>query len=257
MAERPRVAVVIPERDRARLLVEALASVAAQRWTGVETIVVSDGPGEDARPALRGARPEPRWLRLPRRSGPAAARNAAIRASTAPLVAFLDSDDVWTEGKLERQAALFEDPRVVWSFTDFDAVGPSGEILHRNCLSSRTPLFRKWFAWLRRAGFYLPLPRTPTVMVRRSALRKVGLFDEGFRLRHEDVDLWLRLHAAFPRGVRFLRSSLTRCRVHPDRLTAATITAGGGRRLDPSGLEREMLLDDGYFAWKHRVGRQA
>lgn len=100
----PRVAVVLPVRDGAEFLAEALASVRAQTLAPAEIVVVDDG-STDATAALAAATPGVRVVAATRR-GPAAARNVGIAATTAEWLAFLDHDDLWAPDKLAVQAAL-------------------------------------------------------------------------------------------------------------------------------------------------------
>ena len=97
------VSVVVPTRNRADLLRRCLESLAAQTHHAVEVLVVDDGSDEPTRaryatlcPTL-GARL--RWV-LPAHphapaTGPAAARNRALRIATGAFVAFCDDDDHW------------------------------------------------------------------------------------------------------------------------------------------------------------------
>ena len=53
-------------------------------------------------------------------TGPGGARNVGSVIAHAPLIAFLDADDRWRPGKLEKQVALHERrPELVLSATDF------------------------------------------------------------------------------------------------------------------------------------------
>src|SRR4051794_11272015 len=103
--EPPLVSVVIPTRDRAGLVAGAVRSALAQTGVEVEVCVVDDGSLE---PPNVPADERVRLVRLPRPAGPAAARNAGLAATTGELVAFLDDDDEWLPGKLERQVAALE-----------------------------------------------------------------------------------------------------------------------------------------------------
>jgi glycosyltransferase involved in cell wall biosynthesis len=109
------VSVVIPVRNRQQWIARAIESALAQTVPPSEVIVVDDGSTDGTVDVVR------RYdVRLLRRDGGGAyaARNEAIRAARAPLIAFLDSDDVWLPHKLERQLPRFGDPQVGVVFGD-------------------------------------------------------------------------------------------------------------------------------------------
>jgi len=104
----PSYSVIIPTRDRAGLLVEAVRSAQAQSAPPAEIIVIDDASTTAVEPARLPGGPAPvRVMRNPRSLGGAGSRNAGIRASTSELVAFLDDDDRWDPTKMERQLAAF------------------------------------------------------------------------------------------------------------------------------------------------------
>jgi glycosyltransferase involved in cell wall biosynthesis len=86
----PLVTVVIPTRDRPRLLAEAVESALAQSVADTRVLVVDDG--SDPPVTLP---PDPRLtvVRHPRSRGVSAARNTGTNAASTPYVAFLDDDD--------------------------------------------------------------------------------------------------------------------------------------------------------------------
>jgi glycosyltransferase involved in cell wall biosynthesis len=104
----PLVSVVIPTYDRGPLLERAVASVLAQTYRTLELLVVDDGSTDDTQARL--ARIDDPRLRVIRQGnqGVARARNRALREARGAYIAFLDSDDAWLPGKLERQVAALE-----------------------------------------------------------------------------------------------------------------------------------------------------
>jgi glycosyltransferase involved in cell wall biosynthesis len=113
----PVLSVVIPTWNRARLVCEAIESAFAQRPGAVEVIVVDDESTDNTQEALAERFGSSiKLLRMPRRCGPGAARNAGVRVATGELLAFLDSDDVWLPGKLDAELRMFE------RFPDAEAV---------------------------------------------------------------------------------------------------------------------------------------
>ena len=105
----PILSVVIPTRNRAHLVGEAIESALNQRPGQVEAIVVDDGSTDDTAKVLAenfGSRI--RLLRMPERRGAGAARNAGLRVACGELVAFLDDDDLWLPGKLDAELNALE-----------------------------------------------------------------------------------------------------------------------------------------------------
>jgi len=195
----PRCAVVIPTYNCVEYLPAALASIEAQKVEGLEVIVVDDGSTDGTAALLGGVQPN-RFLgrlRLMRTNkvGPSLARNFAIEATEAPLIAFLDADDVWLPGKLADQLALHQArPEILFSFTDYRHRGPTGE--------DRGTCFEFWrhqagpdYSILPNAHSFLlgcNLVGTSTVVADREALLAVGGF-LGEMPSSEDWDLWLKL----------------------------------------------------------------
>ncbi len=114
------VAVVMAARNAARFIGDALESVVTQTAPASTVVVVDDGSTDaTAEIAVRFA-PAVRVLRRPHH-GVAAARNAGVELTAAPLVAFCDADDLWLPTKLERQQqALVDDAEVAAVFCLMD-----------------------------------------------------------------------------------------------------------------------------------------
>ena len=111
----PLITVVIPAFNRERYLGDALASVLSQGYEPLEVIVVDDG-SSDGTVGVAHRFPEVRCISRPH-GGAAAARNTGIATANGELLAFLDSDDIWCEGKVSCQiAALRSNPGAAMIF---------------------------------------------------------------------------------------------------------------------------------------------
>lgn len=109
----PLVSVVLPTRNRARLIGAAIASVQAQSYQSWELLIVDDGGTDETEtvvaPALADARIS--YRRQPA-AGVPAARNAALAAARGTLFAYLDSDNTWEPEFLRRMVPCFADEAV-------------------------------------------------------------------------------------------------------------------------------------------------
>ncbi|HVT20715.1 MAG TPA: mycofactocin biosynthesis glycosyltransferase MftF [Mycobacteriales bacterium] len=182
------VTVVVPVRDRSGYLERCLDAIGP----GNRVIVVDDGSADPQSVAMVAGRHQARLIRRGSSGGPAAARNTALAEVTSELVAFVDSDCRVPSGWLDRLAGHFTDPAV-------GAVAPrvvparreaSGRYRHRSGLLDLGPDEAR----VRPFGVVGHVP-TAALVVRRSALAEVGVFDTELRYG-EDVDLVWRLDAA-------------------------------------------------------------
>ncbi|HXA96412.1 MAG TPA: glycosyltransferase family A protein [Candidatus Dormibacteraeota bacterium] len=219
------IAVVIPAYNAERFLDETLESVWAQSAPPSEVIVVDDG-STDSTAAI--ARRHRVTVLSQRNIGPSEARNAAIRHTAQPWVALLDADDVWEPDKLARQweavQACPEAGAVFSDFIEFDETGPIGapyfarkphywtvkrtEVAPGVMACDRESLGRNTLD----GNFFAP----STLLVRRSLLLQIGLFDPTVWGR-EDIDCILRLLTVCAMAV--VERPLMRTRVHPANLS--------------------------------------
>lgn len=208
------VDVVIPVYNNERYLADCLASVKAQTLPPEKVIVVDDGSDEATRDLLH--RLAASWARIQvietEHRGVSHARNLGIATSTAPFVAFLDSDDEWRPEKLERQMAVFAaaGPDVGLVHCSYDHIDETGAIILSDYVrppTRRGRLFREVLA-----GTYAVSGSASAAIVRREALDRAGYFDE--RLYYgEDWDLWIRL--ADICHFDYTPERLVRIRIHP------------------------------------------
>ncbi|GAB2645378.1 mycofactocin biosynthesis glycosyltransferase MftF [Nocardia goodfellowii] len=181
------VTVIVPLYNNAEGLVRLLAAL-----RGHNVIVVDDGSDQPVQiPRNRGTRCRVTVLRHDRRQGPAAARNAGLRAATTDFVAFLDSDVVPRSGWLEVMLGHFSDPGVALVAPRIVALDPESTTLARyeHTRSSLDLGRRESAVHSRGLVSYVP---SAALLVRRRALLAEGGFDESMQVA-EDVDLCWRL----------------------------------------------------------------
>jgi glycosyltransferase involved in cell wall biosynthesis len=233
--QRPTVSVVIIFLDAARFLEEAIESVLAQQYEDWELLLIDDG-STDASGAIarRCARRKPnqiRYLTHPAHEnrGMSASRNLGIREARGEYVAFLDADDVWLPGKLERQVAIL-------------ASYPSAMMLYGQTL--------RWYSWdpesdgrdeprslpfegdrvvdspylLRWLLQRQAIPAIDSVLARRDAVLAVGGFEDEFRGMYEDQAFYVKMFLRYP--VFVSSECWDRYRKHDDSECAAVVRRG-------------------------------
>jgi glycosyltransferase involved in cell wall biosynthesis len=206
----PRVSICVPAYQSAPHLEEVLAAVYAQDFEDFELVVVDDG-STDGTPEILAAQTDPRLrsFRRDRNLGQEATVAEAVARARAPLVKFLDADDILHRDCVStmldtmtrhRDAVLAfsrreiileqpEDPAVRdWvaghgelhlRFTELGEVN-DGRALLREYLGALLP------------GNWLAEPAG--VMARRADLLAVGGYNQRVR-QNNDMDLWARLMA--------------------------------------------------------------
>jgi glycosyltransferase involved in cell wall biosynthesis len=207
----PAVSVVVPAYNYARFLPGALASVLGQTWRDFELLVIDDGSTDDTSRVVRPYLADPRvhYQRIDR-GGPSRARNVGISRARAPLVAFLDADDMWLAAKLARQLPLFrQEPRPGIVYTRRGLINEAGhDLVSWEPAPQRGAVLEALLH-----GNFICLS---SCMIDRHVFDRVGLFDEALS-QAEDYDLWLRAapHFVFD----FVDEPLVRYRIGHASLT--------------------------------------
>ena len=98
---RPAVSIVIPLYNAASFITETLRSVQAQICSDFEVIVVDDGSRDRSAECVAAVAREDSRIRLHRQgnAGVSVARNRGAELAAAPVIAFLDADDLWQDRK--------------------------------------------------------------------------------------------------------------------------------------------------------------
>lgn len=103
----PLISVVIPAFNSERHLAEAIRSVISQNYSPVEIIVIDDGSADRTREVAATFGSAVRYV-YQSNGGIGSARNRGVQEAGGSVLAFLDSDDVWTPNKLERRLRLLQ-----------------------------------------------------------------------------------------------------------------------------------------------------
>lgn len=217
MADLPFVSVVIPTYNRAELLRLAVQSVLEQTVPVWEIVVVDDGSTDHTSDVIRELIGQGAPLRyLPgaheNRRGPA--RNRGVAATSAPLIAFLDSDDLWLPQRLARQlAAWAARPEAGFAFCNVHRFDERGLIGPLPCLHPAAD----YNGAILGAMLEEPLAVPSTLIVRREAFAQVGGFAD--LPINEDYVLAVRLAAASPAS--YVPEVLVHMREHTNRTSHA------------------------------------
>jgi len=226
-----RIAILVATRDRAALLRRLLASALAMDVPApgeLELIVADDGSRDDTRAAVADAaarHPGVRYLGVAGH-GKSRALNQAVRATTAPVLAFVDDDVTLDRGWLAAARRYF------------DAAAPGaaqGAIRLPPDVDADGPLAHAVARWgtipCRDFGPDVRAARSLTganMFVTRATFARVGLFDErlgpGAAGACEDTELALRVRAAGI-AIGWVPDAVVYHAVEPDRLTAAYFRA--------------------------------
>ncbi len=222
-----KVDIIIPAYNAGSYLAIAIESVVAQTFQDWRILLVDDGSTDNTAEIALGFReklgPRLDYIKQPN-GGLPAARNAAIRRSSAEFLALLDADDVWLPCRLSESLKCFEGrPQVGLSYGFVSRIDAAGAII--DTFADRQKHAEGWIApYIYMRMVDLPCP---TITFRKRCVDEVGLFDESLRAT-EDRDLWLRIALRYqvalaPEILALYRTSPASMTTDPDRMFQAQL----------------------------------
>jgi len=232
---RPLVSVIIPAYNNAKFLSATITSVLTQTYKNIEIIAINDGSTDDTFEVLNLYVGSIKVIQSPN-MGAAHARNLGLRVANGSLVAFLDSDDLWTANKIEKQflTLIEKDLDLVYcSGKEFDGSGSMLKTHKAKFSGNCYPYFSE-------------LPTVAiitlgcsTAVFKTELIEKSGLFDENFRGPAEDWDFFRRVCRYA--NVGFIDEELVQYRIHDKNISrSSAISYFEGNRMAIS----KMLSED-------------
>ena len=127
----PRVSVITCTYNRAHLIGDTIRSVLNQTFQEFEYIIIDDGSTDNTEEVIRSFNEARiKYFKHERTGGHLSRlRNFAHQHCTGEYLAYIDSDDLWNERKLELQINEFnKNPNLGFSFTDIEIFNQQGTL---------------------------------------------------------------------------------------------------------------------------------
>lgn len=202
----------------------AIKSILNQTFKDFEFVIVDDGSADSTPRILEEFAQRDRRIRVVTQSnqGLPLARNRAVKAATADIVAWMDADDVSEPRRMELQLNyLATHPECIVVGGQWACIDEAGRLLYsRPAATDHTAIVASLLNGVNELA-------NPAVMIRKEPLRTAGLYNPKIRVA-EDTDLWLRLYkygqfANLP--VRVLRYRLHAKQTNSTHWVEQTLTA--------------------------------
>lgn len=122
------VSIIMPSYNTAKYISESINSVINQTYQKWELIIVDDCSTDNTDEIIEKFLKDERikYFKNEKNSGAAISRNKALREAKGKWIAFLDSDDLWTEDKLEKQINFMEKNNYSFSYTYYKEINENG-----------------------------------------------------------------------------------------------------------------------------------
>lgn len=174
----------MPMHNCSKLVGLSIDSVVSQSYKNWELIIVNDASSDGSDDAVLDYLTHEKRIKLinlERNIGPSQARNTAIQVAQGRFIAFLDSDDIWTPTKLEKQIEFMLNNSYPFTYTAYEKIDEDGKVIGHigipDCVSYNQMLKTCYIGCL-------------------TAMYDVDFFGKIFmpaNTRREDFGTWLRL----------------------------------------------------------------
>lgn len=222
-----KISVVMPVYNVEQFVALAIRSVLMQTYEDFELLIVNDCSPDNSLSICEGFNDgRIKIIQHESNRGLAGARNTGIRHSVGKYIAFIDSDDMWHEEKLEKHIVHLESDELVGvSFSRSAFIDQDGKPLNAYQMPALDHVS---------AGHYLcrnPIGNGSAPVIRRECLKDIAFtdnlhgkeeicyFDEKFR-QSEDIECWIRIRANTQWRIVGLTEALTLYRLNSGGLSS-------------------------------------
>ncbi len=177
------VSIIMPNYNGGEYISMAIESVISQTYPIWELIIIDDNSKDHSINIINeyiGKEKRIKLIKLSENNGAAIARNIGIEEAIGNYIAFLDSDDVWLNNKLEKQIIFMKNNDLAVTYSSYYIMDENGKVKGLRCVKKKISyedlLKTNWIGNL--TGIY--------------DVQKIGkIYMEN--VRHEDYTLWLKI----------------------------------------------------------------
>jgi len=242
------ISVVIPVFNREKYIKDCVDSALKQTYKDKEVVVVDDGSTDDTKTILSRFGPKIKYI-YKKNGGAASARNEGIKNIKGDLIAWLDSDDIWLDFKLELESEILRKlPEVGFVHSDFACFTDEDGLIAKSYIRDYFFILKAckldicdllhnkatlkdlgikinnvpdetlvYWGDVSGKAFMGPMFLPSSLLLRKECITKVGFFNEKYKTA-EDFDLLARIAKLFPVAYVDFSTLLYR-RFHADQLS--------------------------------------
>lgn len=181
----PKVSIIMPAYCCERFIAASIESALKQTFQDFELLIIDDCSTDGTADIIkRYAAQDARivYMKNPQNQGVARTRNVGIAASRGEYIALLDSDDLWTQDKLEKQLAMAKATDADILYCSYGFIDEAGQEIKKPFIVPERTDFRKMLS--------SSVISCSTALIRAELLKKHPFKPE---IYHEDYALWLEL----------------------------------------------------------------
>jgi teichuronic acid biosynthesis glycosyltransferase TuaG len=181
----PLISIVMPAYNAERYLKEAMDSVLKQTYSNWELILIDDGSSDNTvEVATKVAANDSRikFYINPENLGVSNTRNKGISLANGEWIAFLDSDDIWKEKKLEKQLNFSKEKKSDFTYSGVCYISENGTP-YKGLFE--VPLITSYQELLKQNVI-----TCSSVLIKKNLLETVEMERDDM---HEDYAVWLRI----------------------------------------------------------------
>ena len=146
MEKEPLVSIITPLYNSEKFIAETIESVIAQTYKSWEMIIVNDCSKDNGASIVKEYSKKDKRIKLfnnEKNLGGAGTRNRAIKEAKGKYLAFLDSDDIWTPLKLEKQISFMEENDFSFTFTEYEKIDEESKSLNKKVIVPKRVTYKK------------------------------------------------------------------------------------------------------------------
>lgn len=215
LKENPLVSIIVPMYNAQEWIVGLLQSISNQSYRNIEVILVNDGSTDASLELVTKFSQEFSEITIrivnQENSGVSVARNEGVRNSIGNLLAFVDSDDIWLEWKIERQVSEMIKSDVAATACSYaifrDANLEVLDIVHPDWSIRGV---RNWLLFRSYGGLL-----SSTLVLKKEVFLQTGPFIKNLSLS-ADIEFAWRLLSITP--VKLIREPLVGYRLRPNQM---------------------------------------